>query len=86
MHKNFFFRGHLVFTFELLGMNLYEWLKAGQLRGVHLGVTRVFAKQILNCLVLLKKLGIVHCDLVFMHVTFRNQRYVIFYYVKRIFC
>jgi serine/threonine protein kinase len=63
MYNNFFFRGHLCFTFELLGMNLYEWIKAGQFRGVHLGVTRLFAEQMLQCLLELKHLGIVHCDL-----------------------
>jgi dual specificity tyrosine-phosphorylation-regulated kinase 2/3/4 len=63
VHNNFYFRNHLCFTFELLGMNLYEWLKAGHFRGVHLGVTRVFAAQMVQCLVLLKQLGIVHCDL-----------------------
>lgn len=63
VQNHFFFRGHLCFTFELLGTNLYEWLKAGQFRGIHLGVTRTFAKQMLNCLVLLRRLSIVHCDL-----------------------
>lgn len=60
---SFSFRGHLCFAFELLGLNLYEWLKAGKFKGVHLGIVRIFASQILTCLTLLDTLGIIHCDL-----------------------
>jgi serine/threonine protein kinase len=60
---HFYFRGHLCFSFELLGINLYEWLKAGNFKGVHLGVVKSFSRQILQCLSLLEKLKIIHCDL-----------------------
>jgi serine/threonine protein kinase len=60
---HFYFRGHLCFSFELLGINLYEWLKAGNFKGVHLGVVKTFSRQILQCLSLLDKLKIIHCDL-----------------------
>ncbi|KAJ3014399.1 hypothetical protein HKX48_005177 [Thoreauomyces humboldtii] len=63
MVESFAFRGHLCITFELLGVNLYEWLKAGGFRGVHLGVIRRFTTQMLQCLELLARAGIVHCDL-----------------------
>ncbi|KAI8593272.1 kinase-like domain-containing protein, partial [Geranomyces variabilis] len=63
MVESFLFRGHLCITFELLGANLYEWLKAGGFRGVHLGVIRRFTVQMLQCLELLSRAGIVHCDL-----------------------
>ncbi|KAJ3290146.1 Dual specificity tyrosine-phosphorylation-regulated kinase [Borealophlyctis nickersoniae] len=63
MGEHFYFRGHLCITFELLGINLYEWLKAGGFRGVHLGVIRRFTVQILHCLQLLRQQRIVHCDL-----------------------
>ncbi|KAJ3413890.1 Dual specificity tyrosine-phosphorylation-regulated kinase [Chytridiales sp. JEL 0842] len=59
----FHFRNHLCITFELLGINLYEWLKAGGFRGVHAGVIKLFAVQILGCMSLLAKNNIVHCDL-----------------------
>ncbi|KAJ1558694.1 Dual specificity tyrosine-phosphorylation-regulated kinase, partial [Nowakowskiella sp. JEL0078] len=42
MLDHFYFRGHLCITFEMLGINLYEWLKAGSFRGVHLGVIRSY--------------------------------------------
>ncbi|KAJ3045928.1 Dual specificity tyrosine-phosphorylation-regulated kinase [Rhizophlyctis rosea] len=63
MGDHFYFRGHLCITFELLGMNLYEWLKAGGFRGVHLGVIRRFTVQILQCLNKLREQRVVHCDL-----------------------
>ncbi|KAI8804598.1 hypothetical protein BJ742DRAFT_450665 [Cladochytrium replicatum] len=63
MGDHFYFRGHLCITFELLGINLYEWLKGGGFRGVHLGVIRTFTLQILKCLVLMQEHKIVHCDL-----------------------
>ncbi|KAI8819720.1 kinase-like domain-containing protein, partial [Fimicolochytrium jonesii] len=63
MVESFAFRGHLCVTFELLGINLYEWLKAGGFRGVHVGVIRRFTFQMLKCLELLCRASIVHCDL-----------------------
>ncbi|RKO94373.1 kinase-like domain-containing protein, partial [Blyttiomyces helicus] len=63
MVDHFHFRGHLCITFELLGINMYEWLKAGGFRGVHLGVIKRFTVQILQCLQLLAGSKIVHCDL-----------------------
>jgi len=41
------FRKHLVITFELLSMNLYEFIKANNFQGVSLGLVRRFAIQIL---------------------------------------
>ncbi|KAI9361201.1 kinase-like domain-containing protein, partial [Zopfochytrium polystomum] len=63
MFDSFYFRHHLCITFELLGTNLYEWIKAGNFRGVHSGVIKRFALQIIEGLVLLKRNRIVHCDL-----------------------
>lgn len=63
LQDHFHFRGHLCITFELLGLNLYEWLKAGSFKGVGLHVIRRFSEQILQCLDLLSRKRIVHCDL-----------------------
>ncbi|KAJ3187594.1 Dual specificity tyrosine-phosphorylation-regulated kinase, partial [Irineochytrium annulatum] len=63
MQDHFYFRGHLCITFELLGVNLYEWLKGGGFRGVHLGVIKKFAVQIVQCMDLLDRNRIVHCDM-----------------------
>ncbi|ORY46860.1 kinase-like protein [Rhizoclosmatium globosum] len=63
MHDSFHFRNHLCISFEILGINLYEWVKAGGYRGIHTGVIKRFSFQILKCLELLAGQGIVHCDL-----------------------
>ena len=63
MKHQFHFRGHLCLVFDLLGLNLYEYIKAGGFRGIHLGLVAEFAQQILACLKLLTKLQIIHCDL-----------------------
>ncbi|ORY49078.1 kinase-like protein [Rhizoclosmatium globosum] len=63
MQDSFYFRGHLVITFELLGINLYEWVKSGGFRGIHMGVLKSFTVQILKCLQLLHNIKAIHCDL-----------------------
>ncbi|KAJ3111355.1 Dual specificity tyrosine-phosphorylation-regulated kinase [Physocladia obscura] len=63
MLDSFNFRHHLCISFEILGINLYEWVKAGGYRGVHTGVIKRFSSQMLKCLDLLGTEKIVHCDL-----------------------
>ena len=59
----FLFRRHLVISFELLSINLYEFIKANNFRGFSLGLIRRFAIQILLSLSYMRKLEIIHCDL-----------------------
>ena len=61
--QSFYFRGHLCISTELLGMNLYEFIKIHDFRGFSLKLIRRFAKQMLNSLVLLKGKKVIHCDL-----------------------
>ena len=61
--QSFYFRGHLCISTELLGMNLYEFIKAHEFRGFSLKLIRRFAKQLLSSLVLLKSHKVIHCDL-----------------------
>ncbi|KAJ3266016.1 Dual specificity tyrosine-phosphorylation-regulated kinase [Chytriomyces hyalinus] len=63
MLDSFYFRGHLCITFELLGNSLYDWVKAGGFRGVHVGVLQALTVQLLKCLSLLHRIKAVHCDL-----------------------
>lgn len=60
---SFHFRGHLCISTELLGMNLYEFIKSNDFRGFSLKMIRRFTKQMLGCLTLLKKQRVIHCDL-----------------------
>ena len=61
--QSFYFRGHLCISTELLGMNLYEFIKAHEFKGFSLRLIRRFCKQMLASLVLLKSQKVIHCDL-----------------------
>ena len=59
----FYFRNHLCITFELLSINLYEFIKNNNFQGVSLGLIRRFAIQLLTSLKYLHRERIIHCDL-----------------------
>jgi len=61
--ESFYFRGHLCIVNELLGINLYEWIKNGGFRGVTISMIRHITKEVLTSLEVLEKKKIVHCDL-----------------------
>jgi len=61
--QSFYFRGHLCISTELLGMNLYEFIKAYEFKGFPLPLIRRFTKQMLSALNLLKAHRVIHCDL-----------------------
>jgi dual specificity tyrosine-phosphorylation-regulated kinase 2/3/4 len=61
--QSFYFRGHLCISTELLGMNLYEFIKAYEFKGFPLPLIRRFTKQMLSALILLKSHRVIHCDL-----------------------
>ncbi|CAJ0891898.1 8286_t:CDS:10 [Entrophospora sp. SA101] len=63
MHEHFYFRNHLCIGFELLSMNLYEFIKKTNFQGFSLGLIKRFCVQLLNSLSLLQRHRIVHCDL-----------------------
>ncbi|CDW76667.1 serine threonine protein kinase [Stylonychia lemnae] len=57
------FRQHLIISFELLNINLYEFIKNNNFRGISQGLIRRFAIQILQALKYQRDHGIIHCDL-----------------------
>ncbi|EED19728.1 protein kinase, putative [Talaromyces stipitatus ATCC 10500] len=61
--QSFYFRGHLCISTELLGMNLYEFIKAHNFKGFSLKLIRQFTRQMLSTLVLLHSKRVIHCDL-----------------------
>eukprot|EP01136_Pigoraptor_vietnamica_P038125 Opistho-1_new@106992 len=63
MTEYFYFRNHLCISFELMSLNLYEFIKNNNFQGFSLSLIRRFAVQILQCLKLLKDQNIIHCDL-----------------------
>ncbi|PWW78323.1 hypothetical protein C7212DRAFT_199469 [Tuber magnatum] len=61
--QSFHFRGHLCISTELLGMNLYEFIKSNDFKGFSLRLIRRFTKQMLSSLGLLTGHHVIHCDL-----------------------
>jgi len=63
MLDHFNFRRHVCIVFEPLGIDLYEALKRRNFRGFPLGAARRATKGIVTCLQMLRRQGIIHCDL-----------------------
>jgi hypothetical protein len=63
LKEHFYFRGHLCITFDLMSVNLYEFIKNNNFQGVSLGLIRRFAVQLLTSLKFLSSQSIIHCDL-----------------------
>ena len=61
--QSFLFRNHLCITFELLSMNLYEFIKLSGFQRLSLSLVARFAVQILSALQYASSLGVIHCDL-----------------------
>lgn len=47
IQEHFHFRNHLCITFELLSINLYEFIKQNNFQGLSLQLIRRFAQQML---------------------------------------
>ncbi|XP_034943160.1 LOW QUALITY PROTEIN: cyclin-dependent kinase 13-like [Chelonus insularis] len=63
MLEYFYFRNHLCISFELMSLNLYELIKKNNYHGFSLSLIRRFANSLINCLRLLYRENIIHCDL-----------------------
>ncbi|KAI5062383.1 hypothetical protein GOP47_0022922 [Adiantum capillus-veneris] len=61
--EHFMYKEHLCMVFEMLGLNLFELLRANNLRGISLNLIRSFSKQILTALSVLRDASVIHCDL-----------------------
>uniref|UniRef100_A0AC35TU69 Protein kinase domain-containing protein n=1 Tax=Rhabditophanes sp. KR3021 TaxID=114890 RepID=A0AC35TU69_9BILA len=57
-HKN-----HMCIVFEMLDMNLYEYLKQNRFQATNLYNIRPIVQQVLTALMKLKQLGLIHADL-----------------------
>lgn len=63
LRDKFQHKGHLCIAFELLGNNLYETIKQNSFLGLEMDLVKLFARQLLSLLIVLKLFKIVHCDL-----------------------
>ena len=60
---HFIFRKHAIIIFELLSIDLYQFIKLAKFRGLSQHLIRKFAVQILQALRLCDRYKIIHCDL-----------------------
>jgi dual specificity tyrosine-phosphorylation-regulated kinase 2/3/4 len=68
-----YFREHLIISFELFSINLYEFIKGNGFQGVGLSLIRKFAIQILQSLRYLADQNIIHCDLKPENILLKSQ-------------
>ena len=73
MYDHFVFRSHMCITFELLSINLYELIKKNKFQGFSLQLVRKFAHSLLQCLDLLYRNKIIHCDMKPENVLLKQQ-------------
>ena len=60
LKESFKFRNHICITFELLSINLYDFIKNNDFRGVSLRLTKRFAIQILVSLIFMAEHNTIH--------------------------
>lgn len=71
--SDFEFRGHFCLVFELLSIDLYQFLKASNFRGLHHQFVKRVVVQVLIALKESHALGIVHCDVKPENIVLRNE-------------
>lgn len=61
--ENFWFRGHICIVFELLSIDLYDFIKKNHFQGVHINFAKRIIVQVLIALKCAHSLNITHCDI-----------------------
>ena len=59
----FTYRSHVFISFEMLSINLYQFIKNNDFQGFSMALTKRFSIQILEALEYMYQFSIVHCDL-----------------------
>lgn len=73
MLQCFEFRSHLCISFELLSLNLYQFLKKQKFQGMNPHLIKRIALQILVALRFLHNLGLIHSDLKLENILLKNE-------------
>ena len=68
--EHFMFRNHLCIIFELLSLNLYEYLKERNFRVLDMLTIKNYSLQILKSLCFLFRHKILHCDIKLENILF----------------
>ena len=71
---SFEFRNHLFFTFPVVGVNLYDFIKQRSFQGCSMSFVRSVAIQLLEALVHFRTLGVIHCDLKLENILVEDAR------------
>ena len=74
MLDSFYFRGHYVIVFELLGTNLWRCIRSSSFKGMSKDELRSLVIQMLKALLHLKKHKVTHCDLKPENVVYTDSR------------
>ena len=61
--ENFWYRGHICIVFELLSIDLYEFIRKNNFQGLHINFAKRITVQILIALKHSHSLNVVHCDI-----------------------
>jgi len=59
----FVFRKHVCIAFEMLAMNVFEFIKSRDFRGMSMSAISSVMQQVLKALTCLREAGLIHCDL-----------------------
>jgi len=62
-YESFTHHNHICIVFEMLQINLYDYLKQSRFQPLPLKHIRPIAQQVLSCLQKMRELGLVHADL-----------------------
>jgi dual specificity tyrosine-phosphorylation-regulated kinase 2/3/4 len=69
----FKFRGHFFIVFELLSIDLYQFLKKNEFHGANLNIIKRIAVQIIIALKHIHASGFIHCDLKPENILFKAE-------------
>ena len=72
-YEEFMFREHYCIVFELLNLDLYQFLKKNEYRGMNSNVVRRIAVQLIIGLKQIHNSGYIHCDLKPENILFRAE-------------
>ena len=60
---HFEFQSHVCIVFDLMSINLYDLIRRNQFRGFSMTLVRLFTKQLLDAMMILRECKIIHADI-----------------------